>query len=566
MILYKYVKQDMFMKYKDEYLNGKLYFADKQIFDDVKEREILNRFNSAPARFGEPAYDLKKLASDKQYLDKFKICCLTELYDNNAMWASYTQNHGVCIEIEIGVGLGAGDPHIIFFDDEQYKDTEEVRTVFDMLSKDSILAAGLQYPDDLPSVQYQGQITLVDIQTLFYYKDCGFRHEKEHRLLIYTDEPGMHKVGTVRKILFDPDFPSEEVEKVVLIRDELCRVTRLSRYVKDKFVRLLVHHDQLFTWAIDSQGAMITKYNDDYKKAEYEIVIPTQYQKNPVVAIGDDVFKFSNITKVVIPDSVKTIGRRAFWGCIKLKEIKLPKSLHDIGESVFKGCTALPNIDIPEGVVEIQWWSFEGCISLTKVVIPDSVTEIGGEAFKDCIALKEVKLGKRVELIDERAFYDCEELPSIYIPKSVKKINEGVFSNCSKMTEINGDPTNEKYGYENGLLLARNHTVLQCCPCGKRDVSIPASVLTIEQEAFCGCINITKVVIPSNVEKIKKWAFEHCVRLSSVVIPDTNIKIDVEAFFECDARDEESHNKITAKSHFKEKAFGTAKYRRGNKR
>jgi hypothetical protein len=324
----------------------------------------------------------------------------------------------------------------------------------------------------------------------------------------------------------------------------------------------------LFTWKIEpaKKTAKIVRY----KGTEYEIAIPSIYKQDgttyPVVAIGDRAFSFTNITKVDIPDSVKEIGRGAFWGCTKLKEVKLPTGLRDIGESVFKGCIGLPSIDIPDGIIEIQWWAFEGCISLTEVTIPDTVTEIGGEAFKDCMALQSVTLGKNVQKIDERAFYDCIALTGIIIPKSVKEINEGVFSNCSNLKEIKVEPGNSKYISSNGSILKNNSTILQCCPSGKAgEYHVPDTVHTIEQEAFCGCMDITKIFIPDSVEKIKKWAFERCERLSSVIFLGSNdIKIEKEAFFECNALNDESRRAIITR--FGERVFETRMFYREEKR
>jgi hypothetical protein len=409
---------------------------------------------------------------------------------------------------------------------------------------------------------------LDNIQKLFYRKDWT-KDEKEYRLLISADEPKMYKVGTVREILLGTDFSDADFETIISTRDKLCWVTRLARNEDNKSVTLLFPADQLFT--IEPTGkenaAKIIGYK--HKNAECEIAIPSHYKDGgttyDVDAIGDDAFNFSNITKIDIPDNVTAIGRRAFWGCTKLKEVKLPTGLRDIGESVFKGCTALSSIDIPEGIVEIQWWSFEGCTSLTEVTIPNSVTEIGGEAFKDCVALKSVTLGKNVQKIDERAFYDCVALLRINIPRSVKEIKEGVFSNCSSMTEITVAPDNKKYIDSDGSLLKENSSILQCCPGGKTgEYYVPKHVITIEQEACCGCMNITKVVIPDSVKKIKKWAFEHCVRLSSVEIPENGIiTIDDEAFFECNALNKENHADIETR--FGKMVFETAESR-GKKR
>ncbi len=68
-----------------------------------------------------------------------------------------------------------------------------------------------------------------------------------------------------------------------------------------------------------------------------------------------------------IPDNVKTISDRAFFGCVNLTEIT-----------------------IPDGITTLNQQTFSSCTSLTTVSLPKSVTGIGYEAFRDCAALKKV--------------------------------------------------------------------------------------------------------------------------------------------------------------------------------
>ena len=55
----------------------------------------------------------------------------------------------------------------------------------------------------------------------------------------------------------------------------------------------------------------------------------------------------------IIPDSVKRIGNRVFWGCTDLTSITIPDSVTEIGDSAFSGCTGLTSITIPDSVTVI---------------------------------------------------------------------------------------------------------------------------------------------------------------------------------------------------------------------
>lgn len=61
--------------------------------------------------------------------------------------------------------------------------------------------------------------------------------------------------------------------------------------------------------------------------------------------IGKNAFTQCNISKVIIPDSVKVIDKCAFVGCKNLSEVKIGEKSHleRINASAFDGCKSLEN-------------------------------------------------------------------------------------------------------------------------------------------------------------------------------------------------------------------------------
>lgn len=123
-----------------------------------------------------------------------------------------------------------------------------------------------------------------------------------------------------------------------------------------------------------------------------------------VVGIGEYGFYRSDITKIILPETLTSIGSNAFLECASLGSISLPKSLTEIGEYAFSGCTVLTEITLPESLTQIRSNTFASCLKLTKVFIPESLTEISDEAFYNCISLYSINLPQSLAVLGERAF------------------------------------------------------------------------------------------------------------------------------------------------------------------
>ena len=162
-----------------------------------------------------------------------------------------------------------------------------------------------------------------------------------------------------------------------------------------------------------------------------------------------------------IPDSVTSIGGRAFSGCRGLTSIEIPDSVTSIGDRAFSQCNSLTEINvsannpnftsengvlynkskteiismpggicgcfsIPDSVTSIGRHAFSGCSNLTSIEIPNSVTSIGSEPFLGCKGLtevhcrikkiKEVEIKSEVVIISD-AFDDCDLSKCVlYVP------------------------------------------------------------------------------------------------------------------------------------------------------
>jgi len=87
-----------------------------------------------------------------------------------------------------------------------------------------------------------------------------------------------------------------------------------------------------------------------------------------------------SIAKIVIGDSVKSIGRMAFSTFQSATSINIGNSVTEIKESAFNVCVRVTSLTLGSSVTTIESYAFAGC-PLTSVTIPASVTTIGDYAF-----------------------------------------------------------------------------------------------------------------------------------------------------------------------------------------
>jgi hypothetical protein len=280
-------------------------------------------------------------------------------------------------------------------------------------------------------------------------------------------------------------------------------------------------------------------------------------------SIGDNAFLFCNLTEILIPQSVTSIGINAF-GNTKLISITFegkqpiiynPKNLANF---LFYGITTACNVYIYD--LQIPYWTnlikntdntytystkpvtimpyfkTEGTqnititgiyksiytdiiipnvindksvtsigynaffgSSLVSITIPDSVNTIEDFAFRSCQVLISISIPGSVSYIGDSAFFECSSLPSIDIPNSVTSISDSIFILCISLISIN----------------------------------LPNSIKSIGSYAFGSCSALRSINFPNSLQSIGMYAFNNCSSLTSITIPNSVISINNHAFFFC---------------------------------
>ena len=228
------------------------------------------------------------------------------------------------------------------------------------------------------------------------------------------------------------------------------------------------------------------------------IVLP----KN-LTAIGNFAFQDSGIEELVLPATVKELGRDIFYYARNLKALSVEE-----GNTVFHSpnhCNAI--IEKATNTLRI------GC---ANTVIPETVEALGDMAFSGKPGLKEIQIPASVKSIGWAAFWADTELETVHLSSSITDFNESPFGGCERITSLVIDAKNGKYDSRNNcnaIIETATNKLIQ----GFATTKIPEGVKTIATAAFRSLATLTELEIPASVEKIEPEAFLYCNQMTKVI-------------------------------------------------
>lgn len=245
-------------------------------------------------------------------------------------------------------------------------------------------------------------------------------------------------------------------------------------------------------------GSILYVYNGDMP-ADTQITV-----KEGTTAIANGAFnKQSNLTSVVLPNGLTSIGDRAFAGT-SLTQVTIPASVTDIGSEAFNDAKKLASVTFNDGLKTIGDSAFDGCSLLNTVALPNSLTKLGKSAFlyagRDAATADgTLTIGGGLTEIPERAFMGMSKTGgALTIPAGITKIGASAFSGTSSFTSI----------------------------------VIPEGVTEIGERAFAGTRNIKAVVFPSTIQALGTWVFEGS-GVATVELKGSFTEIPAHAFRSC---------------------------------
>lgn len=253
-----------------------------------------------------------------------------------------------------------------------------------------------------------------------------------------------------------------------------------------------------------------------------------------------------HFTNVILPNSLKKIGHKAFYSCHSLKNVHLPDSVVTIGSMAFYDCDSLSDIYIPASVEKIGDDAFNNS-KLNKIIYYNN-----GQTCYDWVGIEDscpskLVINEGVVTIDKYAFSNNNRIIEVVLPESLKEIKYEAFYDCPNLKKINIPQNCVIHNHAlkgcislNLLLLSDSGTVCKgwtnqfYCD----TVIIPKGVKRIDDGAFKNCHNLKEIILPEGLERIGINAFKDCKSLKKVVLPEGLKYISKNAFEDCEALDE----------------------------
>lgn len=215
-----------------------------------------------------------------------------------------------------------------------------------------------------------------------------------------------------------------------------------------------------------------------------ELVAGCKNTKIPssVTRIANTAFYDVDVSSVVIPNTVTSIGESAFMNCIGLGDFVIPSSVNQIQQGAFISSYGLTSVVIPESITKIAESAFNFCEELRTVIFPNTLEEIGGASFGNCYSLSEVVIPASVTSIGDGAFRGSNNLTSVtFLSATPPEMGAGIFGGTFFLDQVAPDlkivvhvPKGSKDAYENVAEL-QNHIIID-------DMPAPTGISVIDGE------------------------------------------------------------------------------------
>ncbi len=289
---------------------------------------------------------------------------------------------------------------------------------------------------------------LQEIQDRCLMQDPAERYQTVDEILPLLDRVGQQSSGSSLPVSEGEDVRRSSYRKMVMMAvigclavAVVCGVWFMNRVPQSFPLSEIL---MCRTLSSDSLTVEITHDTTEVYRmedGEMDVTIPQTVTGNgytfTVTQIDSCTFRNCKpLIAIVLPQTLRSIGNRAFENCDSLSHINIPDSVTHIGEAAFIGCKILRSVRLPQNLDVLDKYMFSACFKLKEVEVPRMVRELRRDAFGDCRSLENVILPEGLQVIDRGVFWNCFSLKAITIPSTVTRFGDFVFWNCRSLKDV----------------------------------------------------------------------------------------------------------------------------------
>jgi hypothetical protein len=259
------------------------------------------------------------------------------------------------------------------------------------------------------------------------------------------------------------------------------------------------------------------------------VTIPNVIHGLPVTSIGNGAFYSPSVTMVLIPDSVTTIGYQAFFGCKSLTNVTIGSNVKSIGDWAFAFCPSLRSVNCRGNAPRLGGgYIFNGSLG-TVYYLPGTTgwgPKLGGRPtvlWNPEVPYTYTTNNGAITITRYTGSNDMVTIPSVINNYPVTRLGTNAFIGCLFITNIS---------IPNSIISIEDYAFGNCF--GLTNVIVPNSVRSIGNFSFFDCVNLKSVTLGSNVAVVGVGAFSECYEMKNILIPDSVTNIEDEAFWDCD--------------------------------
>lgn len=226
-----------------------------------------------------------------------------------------------------------------------------------------------------------------------------------------------------------------------------------------------------------------------------------------LTAINEGAFyNCNNISSIIIPKSVKSIGPSAFYtnNIKKLQELDIGgSSLTSVGTNAFGTSCNITELTVGNIAALSNTYLNGTYVSTTlkKLVIDDTCSALLSDSFKNWSTITSLTLGKNIQSIGSGAFFRLSnQVDPIIIPKSVSSIGVSAFFDNYNVSSLT---------YEAGCQISSiPNAAFSYCK-NLTAINFPENVQSLGISAYCNCSVVTSLNIPSSITSVGNYCFQN---------------------------------------------------------